>query len=74
MLLTGHLMAPVLIWMALSDSLPLAASMAIALGLAITLLLSFLQPAKGAVIAVQWWLGMHGFAADPGREQAKAED
>jgi uncharacterized protein (DUF983 family) len=25
------------------------------------MLLAFLQPAKGAVIAMQWWNGMHGF-------------
>ena len=31
--------------------------------------MALLQPAKGAVIALQWWLGMHGFE----RPLSKAE-
>jgi uncharacterized protein (DUF983 family) len=31
---------------------------------AITMMLGMLQPAKGGVIALQWWHGMHGFAKE----------
>ena len=59
--LTGHLLAPVLIAMGMSDRLPMGAMIAIAMALALAVMLVFLQPAKGATIALQWWLGMHGF-------------
>jgi uncharacterized protein (DUF983 family) len=32
------------------------------------LVLGLLPVAKGAVIALQWWLGLHGFATAPGRD------
>jgi len=38
-------------------------------GLGSVLVLPF-TPAKGAVIALQWWLGLHGFAASPGKALA----
>ena len=46
-------------------------SLGIAMALAAALMLAFLQPAKGATIALQWWIGMHGFAPG-GREEALA--
>ncbi len=60
--LTGHLLAPVMIMIGGSAALSLGAKTAIAMVLAAILMLSFLQPAKGGVIALQWWMGMHGFA------------
>ncbi len=69
--LTGHLLAPVLIWIGLSETLPMGAMIGIAMALAAALMLAFLQPAKGATIALQWWIGMHGFAPG-GREEALA--
>lgn len=60
-LLTGHLMAPVIIALVRDAQLPLGALVAIILPLAIILMIALLQPAKGAIIALQWWFGMHGF-------------
>ncbi|PZQ46222.1 MAG: hypothetical protein DI551_05555 [Micavibrio aeruginosavorus] len=40
-------------WVHLATTLPLTFLLAVAL----------LQPAKGAVVAVQWRMGLHGFAA-----------
>ena len=37
---------------------------AIILPLAVAFMLLTLQPAKGAVIALRWWHGMHGFRAE----------
>ncbi|MFM2370592.1 MAG: hypothetical protein RIS85_314 [Pseudomonadota bacterium] len=69
-LLTGHIMAPVIIELGLRDSISALTMMAIVAIMAVTLLISLLQPAKGGVIAVQWWLGMHGFARAPGKVEA----
>jgi uncharacterized protein (DUF983 family) len=41
--------------------LSVAALVAIVLPLAMILMIALLQPAKGAIIALQWWFGMHGF-------------
>lgn len=60
-LVTGHVLAPLIIALSISDILPLWAELAVALGVAAVLMLAILQPAKGAVIALQWWMGMHGF-------------
>lgn len=60
-LVSGHFMAPLMITLISSGELELWAIVAIILTLALMLLLALLQPAKGAVIAAQWWLGMHGF-------------
>jgi uncharacterized protein (DUF983 family) len=60
MLITGHLLAPVIIALV---NLGLSTGVLIALIIpsASVLLVALLQPAKGAVIALQWWNGMHGF-------------
>ena len=68
-LLTGHLMAPLLILIARTESMPLWAQIGSAVGLAACLMLATLQPAKGAIIAIQWWFGMHGF----GRERSSED-
>lgn len=60
-LLTGHILAPLIIWMVQHLELSPGALAAIIMPLAVILLIALLQPAKGAIIAVQWWFGMHGF-------------
>jgi uncharacterized protein (DUF983 family) len=61
-LIVGHLVVPMALYVetefAPSYWIHLALWLPLTLGLAIGLL----QPIKGAVIAVQWHLGMHGFA------------
>lgn len=59
--LTGHIMAPVIIALVQDTTLSLPALAAVILSLMLALMILLLQPAKGAVIAVQWWHGMHGF-------------
>ena len=59
--ITGHLLAPVLIMLASDFALSTMAIVAIIIPLAVAMLLALLQPSKGAVIALQWWHGMHGF-------------
>jgi uncharacterized protein (DUF983 family) len=59
-LVVGHLLAPVMIAMADTSLSPLAI-IAILIPLSVAMMLGMLQPTKGAVIAVQWWHGLHGF-------------
>ena len=64
MLVTGHLLAPVVIALELSYAPPVGVLLAIVLPAAMACMLGLLQPAKGAVIALQWWNGMHGFVRE----------
>ena len=54
-------MAPLIIALVRDVGLSVAALVAIVLPLAMILMIALLQPAKGAIIALQWWFGMHGF-------------
>lgn len=69
-LITGHVMAPLMILLGRNTDLSALVMTAIALAIAVVMLLGLLQPAKGGVIALQWWLGMHGFAQRPGKVEA----
>jgi len=60
-LVTGHLMAPLIIALTRDAGLSVSALMAIVLPVTLILMIGLLQPAKGAIIALQWWFGMHGF-------------
>lgn len=66
--ITGHLLAPIIIALVNYSGLPGWAIVTAMLSAAIVLLASLLQPAKGAVIAIQWWLGMHGFGGPKNSE------
>lgn len=59
--LTGHLMAPFIIALVSMTDLSVAALMTSVASLALILMVGMIQPAKGGVIALQWWFGMHGF-------------
>ena len=73
MIVTGHLMAPFIILLSLDFELGPVAMMAILVPLALAMMLGMLQPAKGGVIAVQWWYGMHGFVRERLAEDAGAQ-
>jgi uncharacterized protein (DUF983 family) len=60
-LVTGHLLAPVMIWLGMETTLSLLAIFSILIVVSVIMLSAMLQPAKGAVIAAQWWHGLHGF-------------
>lgn len=61
---TGHLMAPLLIWLVLERQFSTMAAAAVIVPFSIMVMLGVLQPAKGAIIALQWWLGMGGFVRE----------
>ena len=64
-LLTGHILAPLIIALVNQTSLPVWGLMILIVSFALAMMLAMLQPAKGAIIAIQWWLGMHGFEKPP---------
>lgn len=61
---TGHLLAPLIIFLTVEVELSIAALFAIIIPLAIVLMLGILQPAKGAIIALQYWFGLNGFVQE----------
>ena len=63
-LVTGHLIAPLIVALSLDFELGPLAMTAILVPLALVMMLGMLQPAKGAVIAAQWWFGLHGFVKE----------
>ncbi|KHK90227.1 DUF983 domain-containing protein [Novosphingobium malaysiense] len=63
-LVTGHLMAPLIIALSLDFELGPLAMVSILVPLALVMMLGMLQPAKGAVISAQWWFGLHGFVKE----------
>lgn len=64
MIVTGHLMAPLIIALSGDWQFSPLAAISILVPLAVAMMLGMLQPAKGAVIATQWWYGMHGFVKE----------
>lgn len=68
-LITGHLLAPLIILLISDFEVSPGWMAAILLPLAVVMMLGLLQPAKGAVIALQWWHGLNGFV----RERRPAE-
>jgi uncharacterized protein (DUF983 family) len=69
-LVTGHLIAPLIVLLAVDVGLSPGVLAAIILPVAAAMMLAILQPAKGGVIATQWWHGLVGFK----RERALAAD
>src|ERR1700754_94465 len=60
--LVGHLVVPLTLYVELAWSPPYWLHAAIWLPLVLILSLGLLQPIKGMVVALQWHAGMHGFA------------
>lgn len=73
-LITGHLMVPLIITLTSEFDLSVAVLAAIILPLITLLTVGLLQPAKGAVIATQWWLGMNGFKLERSDPREHSED
>ena len=59
--IVGHLVVPTALMIETNYSPPVALQLAIYLPLTLVLSLVLLQPVKGAVVAIQWALRMHGF-------------
>ena len=57
----GHVLIPTVVAVELAYSPPYALQLAVWLPTALVLTLILLQPVKGAIVALQWALGLHGF-------------
>lgn len=62
MVIVGHLIVGALLFLEAARPLEYWTELAVFLPLTFVLSLVLLQPVKGAVVALQWSLGMHGFA------------
>ena len=62
-ILVGHIVVPIAMWIEIAYSPSYWLQAAIGLPLIVGLAIGLLQPLKGAVVALQWHMGMHGFAA-----------
>ena len=58
---TGHVMVPIMMWMILDFGVSAWVTAAIGLPATVLIAVALLQPAKGATVALMWWMGMHGF-------------
>ncbi len=59
--IVGHLLVPVILWIETAYAPPVALQLSIYLPLTLIASLLLLQPVKGAVVGTQWALRMHGF-------------
>ena len=50
-----------LIWLVLERHFSSLGAAAVIVPFSVVVMLGVLQPAQGAIIALQWWLGMGGF-------------
>lgn len=71
--LAGHIVLPSLFYVEVTFQPPTWVQMVIWLPVTLGLCLALLQPVKGAIVALQWSIGMHGFEdAKRAREEAAA--
>lgn len=61
--IVGHIVVTLAVWVATHFHLSAGAQMAIWIPVTLILALLLLAPIKGAIVAIQWHGGMHGFAA-----------
>ncbi len=59
--IVGHIVVPVALWVETNFAPPIPLQLAIYLPLTLVSALLLLQPVKGAVVGLQWALRMHGF-------------
>lgn len=69
MVIVGHIVVPLMLFVAMRVELSNLTHLMIWLPLSLVMALALLQPIKGATIALQWALYMHGFdgSTDPDR-------
>ena len=61
--IVGHILVPIVLLVETEIAPPIWLSMSLWPAVALAMTLGLLQPVKGAVVATQWYGGMHGFEA-----------
>ncbi|AXK81864.1 DUF983 domain-containing protein [Pseudolabrys taiwanensis] len=65
--IVGHILVPIVLAVETDLAPPIWLSMTLWPAIALISTLALLQPTKGAVVAIQWFAGMHGFETSKGR-------
>lgn len=68
--IVGHILVPIVLAVETEIAPPIWVSMTLWPAVALASTLALLQPVKGAVVAIQWFIGMHGFEESKGRRLA----
>ena len=63
--IVGHIVVPLALYIETNYAPPMALQLSVYLSLTLFGSLALLQPVKGAVVALQWALRMHGFDEHP---------
>ena len=66
----GHLVVPAVLWVETNYAPAVWLQLAVWLPLTLFASLALLQPVKGAVVGLQWQVGMHGFEESKRRREA----
>jgi uncharacterized protein (DUF983 family) len=69
--LLGHVLIPLVVWVELAYSPPYWLQLSFWLPFTVIVAAALLQPVKGAIVALQWAVGMHGFAPMKAARQAE---
>jgi len=72
--LVGHLVVPLILHVEIAYQPPYWVHALLWLPLTLALTLLLIQPIKGAVVAIQWRIGMDGFGAAKKRREAMAAE
>jgi uncharacterized protein (DUF983 family) len=67
-IIVGHVLVPIILWVEVDYAPPLAFQLAVYLPITALGSIALLRPVKGAVVALQWSLRMHGFGVYPSDE------
>ena len=67
----GHLVVPAILAVETAYAPPVWLQLAVWLPVTLFASLALLQPTKGAVVGLQWQVGMHGFEASKRRREAQ---
>ncbi|MFN3656010.1 MAG: DUF983 domain-containing protein [Pseudolabrys sp.] len=70
--IVGHLLVPIVLAVETDIAPPMWVGMTLWPTVALGACLALLQPVKGAVVGIQWFLGMHGFEHSKGRRAVQA--
>ena len=63
--IVGHVLVPIILWIEVDYAPSLAFQFGAYLPITALASIALLQPVKGAVVALQWALRMHGFGPHP---------
>lgn len=73
-IIVGHIVVPIALWIETNYSPAVALQLAIYLPITLIASLVLLQPVKGAVVGLQWAFRMHGFDEDDAIGDAPADE